>query len=201
MGSPDRAVRRGPPPAPHHARPGSGRRSRDPPRRLAAGHQCRDQDFPGSPHRRQRRAGGDRSRTASSSFDSQTRWSYGDDQLPFPGRPLGQVILQRRVQRLHLPTPAASLHLQPPGHPSTLHTPSRATFGSGGRLKPPRPLCPPEGRGTNLTPQVLGAGPTPPAPPPPPRGLPSPRRRERKKHPPPPRGEGARERGVRGNSV
>src|SRR5205814_2295160 len=89
-------------------------------------------------------------RTRSSSFNTQTRWSHGDDQLPLPGRPLGQVILQRRVQRLHLPTPAASLHLRPPGHPSRHHTASRAALRSRGGREPPRPVRPPPGRGKAL---------------------------------------------------
>src|SRR5205085_11620968 len=84
------------------------------------------------------------------------------DQLPLPGRPLGQVILQRRVKRLHLPTPAASLHLRPPGHPSHHHPASRAALGRRGGREPPRPLRPPQGGGKNLTSQVLVAGLTPP---------------------------------------
>src|SRR5207245_3624463 len=101
--------------------------------------------------------------TQSSSFNTQTRWSYGDDQLPLPGRPLGQVILQRRVQRLHLPTPAASLHLRPPGHPPHHHPASDAALRAGGGRQPPRPVRPPPGRGQSLTSQVLVAGVTPPA--------------------------------------
>src|ERR1700730_3583036 len=130
---------------------------------MAARHQRFDEDVSGSSHSRQRRARRDRSRIASSPFDSYTRWSYGDDQLPLPGRPLGQVILQRRVQRLHLPTPAASLHLRPPGHPPYRHPPSSAALRGGGRPQSESAFGPPAGGGKDLTPQVLPAGITPPA--------------------------------------
>src|ERR1700682_1443662 len=163
MGSPDRKVHCGAAPAAHHPRPGSGRRGRHSKIGMAPRHQRIDPDFSRSPHSRQRRARPDRRRIASSSHDTKTRWPYGDDQLPLPGRPFGQVILQRRVKRLHLPTPAASLHLRPPGHPPHHHPPSRAAVRRGGRHNPESAFGPPEGRRENLTPQSPGGRVTPPA--------------------------------------
>ena len=153
MGTPDRTVHRGAPPAAHHSRSGFSGGGGHPATGMASRHQRRDANLSGHPHRGQRRVGRDRIRIESSSWDSQTRWSYGDDQLPFIGRPFGEVILHRRVKRLHLPTPAASLHLRPPGNPPYRHPPSRPSFRGGGDGQPPRPFGAAAGGGKDLTPR------------------------------------------------
>src|SRR4029077_9655215 len=71
-------------------------------------------------------------------------------------------ILQRRVQRLHLPPPATSLHLRPPGNPSHHHPPPRPPYGGRGGIQPTSPLIATAGRRKDLSlspRQALVAGP------------------------------------------